>query len=62
MIMNKRFSTLLAAALVAGGLSFNANADSYLPWSDIWQDFAMHMEFYFMRRYLQPGTAGRCCC
>ena len=24
--MNKRFSTLLAAALVAGGLSFNANA------------------------------------
>ena len=32
--MNKRFSTLLAAALVAGGLSFNANADSYLPWSD----------------------------
>ena len=29
--MNKRFSTLLAAALVAGGLSFNAAADSYLP-------------------------------
>ena len=31
MIMNKRFSTLLAAALVAGGLSFNAAATSYLP-------------------------------
>ena len=31
MIMNKRFSTLLAAALVAGGLSFNAAAISYLP-------------------------------
>ena len=29
MIMNKRFSTLLAAALVAGGLSFNANAAAY---------------------------------
>ena len=29
MIMNKRFSTLLAAALVAGGLSFNANAAVY---------------------------------
>ena len=29
--MNKRFSTLLAAALVAGGLSFNAAAISYLP-------------------------------
>ena len=28
MIMNKRFSTLLAAALVAGGLSFNAAAAS----------------------------------
>ena len=27
--MNKRFSTLLAAALVAGGLSFNANAAAY---------------------------------
>ena len=27
--MNKRFSTLLAAALVAGGLSFNANATAY---------------------------------
>ena len=27
--MNKRFSTLLAAALVAGGLSFNANAAVY---------------------------------
>ncbi len=27
--MNKRFSTLLAAALVAGGLSFNADAISY---------------------------------
>ena len=26
MIMNKRFSTLLATALVAGGLSFNAAA------------------------------------
>ena len=31
MIMNKRFSTLLAAALVAGGLSFNAAATAYLP-------------------------------
>ena len=31
MIMNKRFSTLLATALVAGGLSFNAAATSYLP-------------------------------
>ena len=29
--MNKRFSTLLAAALVAGGLSFNAAATAYLP-------------------------------
>ena len=29
--MNKRFSTLLATALVAGGLSFNAAAISYLP-------------------------------
>ena len=28
-IMNKRFSTLLAAALVAGGMSFNAAADAY---------------------------------
>ncbi len=27
--MNKRFSTLLATALVAGGLSFNANAAAY---------------------------------
>ena len=27
--MNKRFSTLLAAALVAGGMSFNAAADAY---------------------------------
>ncbi|WP_298552994.1 DUF6383 domain-containing protein [uncultured Parabacteroides sp.] len=27
--MNKRFSTLLAAALVAGGFSFNAMADAY---------------------------------
>ena len=48
MIMNKRFSTLLAAALVAGGLSFNANATA--PASPVGAEYVEDGSFAFLKQ------------
>jgi hypothetical protein len=46
MIMNKRFSTLLATALVAGGLSFNAMATA--PATPVASDYVKDGSFIFL--------------